>query len=53
MLETRWLVAGGFALLVGSLFAFQRQFREYPAIEYNDFPFLRTQQKKPSSHSRV
>jgi hypothetical protein len=25
-------------VLVGSLFAFQRPFREYPAIEYNTFP---------------
>jgi len=26
------------AIIVGSLWAFQRPFREYPAIEYNDFP---------------
>ncbi|HXP86405.1 MAG TPA: DUF4159 domain-containing protein [Bryobacteraceae bacterium] len=28
----------GAAVVAGSLFAFQRPFREYPAIEYNDFP---------------
>src|ERR1700691_4035271 len=41
MLELRkahWLAAGAFSLLLGSLLAFQRQFREYPAIEYNSFP---------------
>ncbi len=32
-----WLVAAGVACL-GSLFAFQMPFREYPAVEYNDFP---------------
>ena len=36
--NARWLIAGGLSLLVGSLFAFQRQFREYPGIEYDDFP---------------
>jgi hypothetical protein len=30
--------AGGLAVFVGSLYAFQRPFREYPGIEYNDFP---------------
>jgi len=32
------LLSGGIAALVSSLWAFQRPFREYPAIEYNDFP---------------
>ncbi len=32
-----WTAAGA-AALVGTLFAFQRPFREYPGIEYNDFP---------------
>jgi len=31
-------VAGGLAIFLGSLYAFQRPFREYPGIEYNDFP---------------
>ena len=30
--------AGGTAALVSTLFAFQMPFREYPGIEYNDFP---------------
>ena len=29
---------GGVAALVGSLCAFQMPFREYPGVEYNDFP---------------
>jgi hypothetical protein len=28
----------GFAVCLGSLYAFQRPFREYPGVEYNDFP---------------
>ena len=32
----RWFA--GAAVLAGSLFAFQRPFREYPGVEYNDFP---------------
>ncbi|HEY2844517.1 MAG TPA: DUF4159 domain-containing protein, partial [Bryobacteraceae bacterium] len=32
-----WLAAGMTALL-GSLHAFQRPFREFPGMEYNDFP---------------
>jgi hypothetical protein len=43
--NTRWLLAGG-SLLIGSLFAFQREFREYPAIEYNDFPVPPGSQEK-------
>lgn len=36
-MKVLWLLGGGAALL-GSLCAFQLPFREYPAIEYNDFP---------------
>jgi hypothetical protein len=32
-----FLLAGG-VVFVGSLYAWQREFREYPAIEYNNFP---------------
>jgi len=32
------LIGGGIAALGCSLWAFQKPFREYPAIEYNDFP---------------
>jgi hypothetical protein len=32
------LAACGCVAVAGSLWAFQRPFREYPAIEYNDFP---------------
>src|ERR1700689_2232965 len=38
------LAAGAF--LVGSLLAFQLPFREYPAIEYNDFPIPADFQEK-------
>src|ERR1700688_2678847 len=31
-------LAAGIAVLVTTVYAFQRPFREYPAIEYNDFP---------------
>jgi hypothetical protein len=33
-----WPVAAGLLVLLGTLHAFQRPFREYPGIEYNDFP---------------
>src|ERR1035437_1950472 len=33
-----WMLAGGVLVFFGGLFAFQRPFREYPGIEYNDFP---------------
>jgi len=33
-----WMLAGGLLVFFGSLHAFQRTFREYPGIEYNDFP---------------
>jgi hypothetical protein len=35
--KTLW-IAGGLLALIGGLHAFQRPFREYPAMEYNDFP---------------
>jgi len=35
--KTAWLLVGGVAF-VGSLCAFQKEFREYPGVEYNDFP---------------
>src|SRR5579871_4027655 len=37
----------GVAVVAGTLYAFQRPFREYPAIEYNDFP-LPTDARDPS-----
>jgi len=37
---------GGAILLAVSLHAFQRPFREYPAIEYNDFPLPADYQDK-------
>jgi hypothetical protein len=40
-----WLLTGGLALL-GSLYAFQLPFREYPAIEYNNFPLPPDAQEK-------
>jgi hypothetical protein len=33
-----WWLAAGVASLLGSLHAFQRPFREFPGMEYNDFP---------------
>jgi uncharacterized protein DUF4159 len=35
--RTLWRLAGG-SVLACSLYAFQLQFREYPGVEYNDFP---------------
>ncbi len=60
--KSLWLV-GGAAAFLGSLFAYQRPFREYPAIEYNDFPLPQDSQEKtewtfarlmypPSPHAR-
>ena len=43
---TRWTLLGGFSLLLGSLFAFQRPFREYPGIEYDNFPLPADAQEK-------
>ena len=37
----------GCAMFVGSLCAWQREFREYPAIEYNNFP-LPENARRPS-----
>ncbi|HSR06103.1 MAG TPA: DUF4159 domain-containing protein [Bryobacteraceae bacterium] len=38
MSKKLWLLAGGMLVFLGSMAAFQRTFREYPGIEYNDFP---------------
>ena len=38
MSKKLWLLAGGMLFFLGSMGAFQRSFREYPGIEYNDFP---------------
>ncbi len=38
MSKKLWLLAGGMLVFLGSMAAFQRSFREYPGIEYNDFP---------------
>jgi len=38
MSKKLWLLAGGMLVFLGSMGAFQRTFREYPGIEYNDFP---------------
>src|SRR5215469_3057807 len=38
--------AGGAVLIAGTLCAFQRPFREYPGIEYNDFPLPADYQEK-------
>src|SRR5437879_2678475 len=43
--KAAWLVAAGAACL-GSLVAFQMPFREYPAVEYNDFPLPPDYQEK-------
>jgi hypothetical protein len=40
-----WRFASGVAVL-GALFAFQRPFREYPGVEYNDFPLPPDYQQK-------
>src|SRR5579862_3474278 len=40
-----WL-AGGLVALLGALDAFQRPFREYPGIEYNNFPLPADYQEK-------
>src|SRR5579863_6054375 len=44
--KTTWLMLCG-AAFVGSLCAFQQEFREYPGVEYNDFP-LPDDASKPS-----
>ena len=40
-----WLLGAGVALF-GSLYAFQLPFREYPAVEYNNFPLPADAQEK-------
>jgi len=40
----RWIAC--IAALAASAHAFQRPFREYPAIEYNDFPLPADYQEK-------
>ena len=35
--RSAWVISG-LALLVGGLFAFQRPFRQFPGVEYEDFP---------------
>src|SRR6202163_4670527 len=38
MSSKAWISAASIVMFFGSLHAFQRPFREYPGIEYNDFP---------------
>jgi hypothetical protein len=40
-----WRLGSGFAFL-GALLAFQQPFREYPGVEYNDFPLPQDWQEK-------
>src|SRR5258708_25416055 len=40
------IVTAGVALALGSLYAFQKPFREYPGMEYNDFPLPPDYQEK-------
>lgn len=42
---TLWLVSGSIAWM-GALYAFQHPFREYPGVEYNDFPLPPDYQEK-------
>ena len=51
MSKKLWLLAGGMLVFLGSMGAFQRTFREYPGIEYNDFPVPPTTSTPPSSCS--
>ena len=46
MSKKLWLLAGGMLVFLGSMAAFQRTFREYPGIEYNDFPLPPDAQEK-------
>src|SRR5579871_7025004 len=39
-------IATGAVVLLGSLYAFQQPFREYPGVEYNDFPLPPDYQEK-------
>jgi hypothetical protein len=43
--KSLWLVSGGI-LCMGALYAFQHPFREYPGVEYNDFPLPADYQEK-------
>ena len=43
--KTFWLFALG-AISISGLFAFQKAFREYPGIEYNNFPLPSDYQEK-------
>jgi len=36
-MRSLWLLAGG-VVFIGSLVAFQKPFRQYPGVEYDDFP---------------
>ena len=38
MSSKAWISAASALLFFGTVHAFQRPFREYPGIEYNDFP---------------
>ena len=38
LLRRVWCATGCGLALLGGLYAFQRPFREFPAVEYNDFP---------------
>ena len=40
-----WM-AGGIIAFLGTLYAFQEPFREYPGIEYNNFPLPSDYQEK-------
>ena len=40
------LALGGIAF-VGGLYAFQRPFREYPGVEYDNFPVRQDWNEKP------
>src|ERR1700726_483904 len=43
--RTAWL-SGGVIAFLGTLYAFQEPFREYPGIEYNNFPLPSDYQEK-------
>ena len=41
-----WRIAAGVVTLLGALYAFQQPFREYPGVEYNNFPLPSDYQEK-------
>jgi hypothetical protein len=41
-----WRLSGGAVVLLGALYAFQQPFREYPGVEYSDFPLPPDYQEK-------